>query len=97
MELTSAVIQSIGKDIEKVLLSVPGTTSAYAERVAGGRYVTVDIDRDAASRYGLNIDDVQDVVRTAIGGMNVTETVEGLERYPVNLRYPRICGTRLDN
>jgi len=83
------VIQGIGKDIEKVLLGVPGTTSAYAERVAGGRYVTVDINRDEASRYGLNIDDVQDVVRTAIGGMNVTETVEGLERYPVNLRYPR--------
>ncbi len=83
------VIQTIGKDIEKVLLSVPGTTSAYAERVAGGRYVTVDINREEASRYGLNIDDVQDVVRTAIGGMNVTETVEGLERYPVNLRYPR--------
>lgn len=84
-----SVIQSIGKDIEKVLLTVPGTTSAYAERVAGGRYVTVDINREAASRYGLNIDDVQDVVRTAIGGMNVTETVEGLERYPVNVRYPR--------
>jgi len=83
------IIQSIGKDIEKVLLDVPGTTSAYAERVAGGRYVTVDINREAASRYGLNIDDVQDVVRTAIGGMKVTETVEGLERYPVNLRYPR--------
>ena len=83
------VIQGIGKDIEKVLLEVPGTTSAYAERVAGGRYVTVDINREAASRYGLNIDDVQDVVRTAIGGMNVTETVEGLERYPVNIRYPR--------
>ena len=83
------VIEGIGKDIEKVLLGVPGTTSAYAERVAGGRYITVDINRDEASRYGLNIDDVQDVVRTAIGGMNVTETVEGLERYPVNLRYPR--------
>ncbi len=82
------VIQTIGKDIEKVLLSVPGTTSAYAERVAGGRYITVDIDREAASRYGLNIEDVQDVVSTAIGGMNVTETVEGLERYPVNMRYP---------
>ena len=84
-----AIIQSIGKEIEKVLLGVPGTTSAYAERVAGGRYVIVDINREAASRYGLNIDDVQDVVRTAIGGMNVTETVEGLERYPVNIRYPR--------
>jgi Cu(I)/Ag(I) efflux system membrane protein CusA/SilA len=90
------VIQSIGKDIEKVLLGVPGTTSAYAERVAGGRYVTVDINREAASRYGLNIDDVQDVVRTAIGGMNVTETVEGLERYPVNLRYPRYMRDSLE-
>ncbi len=84
-----SVIEAIGKEIEKVLLTVPGTTSAYAERVAGGRYITVDINREEASRYGLNIDDVQDVVRTAIGGMNVTETVEGLERYPVNLRYPR--------
>ncbi len=83
------VIQQIGKDIESVLKEVPGTASAFSERVAGGRYVTVDILRDQASRYGLNIDDVQDVVRTAIGGMNVTETVEGLERYPVNLRYPR--------
>ncbi len=83
------VIQQIGKDIEKILKSVPGTASVYAERVAGGRYVTVDIMRDQASRYGLNIDDVQDIVRMAIGGMNVTETVEGRERYPVNLRYPR--------
>jgi len=90
------VIEGIGKDIEKVLLGVPGTTSAYAERVAGGRYVTVDIDREAASRYGLNIDDVQDVVKTAIGGMNVTETVEGLERYPVNLRYPRYVRDSLE-
>ena len=84
-----AEIQTIGKDIESILKQIPGTASAFAERVAGGRYVTVDIRRDQASRYGLNIDDVQDIVRTAIGGMNVTETVEGLERYPVNLRYPR--------
>jgi Cu(I)/Ag(I) efflux system membrane protein CusA/SilA len=84
-----AVIQQIGKEIEAVLKNVPGTASAFSERVAGGRYVTVDIQREQASRYGLNIDDVQDIVRTAIGGMNVTETVEGLERYPVNLRYPR--------
>ena len=90
------VIESIGKDIEQVLTGVPGTTSAYAERVAGGRYVTVDINREAASRYGLNIDDVQDVVKTAIGGMNVTETVEGLERYPVNLRYPRYMRDSLE-
>jgi len=83
------VIQQIGQDIEVALKAVPGTASAFSERVAGGRYVTVDILRDQASRYGLNIDDVQDIVRTAIGGMNVTETVEGLERYPVNLRYPR--------
>ena len=86
------IIQRIGKDIENVLNEVPGTASAFSERVAGGRYVTVDILRNQASRYGLNIDDVQDVVRTAIGGMNVTETVEGLERYPVNIRYPQ--GTR---
>jgi len=86
------VIQQIGKEIESVLKDVPGTATAFSERVAGGRYVTVDILRDQASRYGLNIDDVQDIVRTAIGGMNVTETVEGLERYPVNIRYPR--GTR---
>jgi Cu(I)/Ag(I) efflux system membrane protein CusA/SilA len=83
------VIQQIGQDIEVALKEVPGTVSAFSERVAGGRYVTVDILRDQASRYGLNIDDVQDIVRTAIGGMNITETVEGLERYPVNLRYPR--------
>jgi Cu(I)/Ag(I) efflux system membrane protein CusA/SilA len=83
------VIQQIGQDIETTLKQVPGTASAFSERVVGGRYVTVDILRDQASRFGLNIDDVQDIVRTAIGGMNVTETVERLERYPVNLRYPR--------
>ncbi len=83
------VIQKIGQEIETVLKDIPGTASAFSERVAGGRYVTVDILRDQASRYGLNIEDVQDVVSTAIGGMNVTETVEGLERYPVNVRYPR--------
>jgi Cu(I)/Ag(I) efflux system membrane protein CusA/SilA len=83
------VIQQIGEDIEQVLKAVPGTASVFSERVAGGRYITVDILRDQASRYGLNIDDVQDIVTTAIGGMNVTETVEGLERYPVNLRYPQ--------
>jgi Cu(I)/Ag(I) efflux system membrane protein CusA/SilA len=83
------VIQEIGEEIERTLKDVPGTASAFSERVAGGRYVTVDIQRDRASRYGLNIDDVQDIVTIAIGGMNVSETVEGLERYPVNLRYPR--------
>jgi len=83
------VLQQIGKDLERVLKPVAGTASVYAERVAGGRYVDVDIDRARASRYGLNIDDVQDIVRTAVGGINVTHTVEGLERYPVNLRYPQ--------
>jgi Cu(I)/Ag(I) efflux system membrane protein CusA/SilA len=82
-------IQSIGKDIEEVLKQVPGTVSVYSERVVGGRYVTVDIDRKAAARFALNIADVQEVVRTALGGMRVTQTVEGLERYPVNIRYPR--------
>ena len=84
-----AVIERIGKDLERVLANVPGTASVYSERVAGGRYIDVDIDRQRASRFGLNIDDVQDIVRTAVGGMNVTQTVEGLERYPVNLRYPQ--------
>jgi Cu(I)/Ag(I) efflux system membrane protein CusA/SilA len=83
------VIQDLGQEIETILRQVPGTATVFSERVVGGRYVTVDILRDQASRYGLNIDDVQDIVRTAIGGMNVTETVEGLERYPVNIRYPR--------
>ncbi|TNF36914.1 MAG: efflux RND transporter permease subunit, partial [Gammaproteobacteria bacterium] len=83
------VIENIGKDVEEVVMQVPGTLSAYSERVAGGRYITVDIDRLTASRFGLNIADVQEVIRTAVGGMSITETVEGLERYPVNIRYPR--------
>ena len=83
------VLQRIGKDLERVLEPVAGTASVYSERVAGGRYVDIDIDRVKASRFGLNIDDVQDIVRTAVGGINVTQTVEGLERYPVNLRYPQ--------
>ncbi len=83
------VLQDIGKQLEEVVMKVPGTVSAFSERVAGGRYVTVDIDRVAASRFGLNISDVQDVVRTAVGGMVVAQSVEGLERYPINVRYPR--------
>ncbi len=82
-------IQVIGMELERVLEPVAGTVSVYSERVAGGRYVEVDIDRDRASRFGLNISDIQEIVRTAIGGMNVTETVEGFERYPVNIRYPQ--------
>ncbi len=82
-------IQKIGEQIEVILKDLPGTASVYSERVAGGRYIKVDINREKAARYGLNIADVQQVVATSIGGMNVTETVEGQERYPVNLRYPQ--------
>ena len=84
-----SVIEDIGKEIEKVLNDVPGTISVYAERVAGGRYVTVDIKRREAARFALNIADIQEVVKTALGGMRVAMTVEGLERYPINVRYPR--------
>ncbi|WP_418607679.1 efflux RND transporter permease subunit [Pseudoalteromonas sp. US3C1013] len=82
-------IQKIGQQIEVLLKDLPGTASVYSERVAGGRYIKVDINREKAARYSLNIADVQQVVATAVGGMNVTETVEGQERYPVNLRYPQ--------
>ena len=84
-----ATIQQIGEQIETVIQKVPGTASAYSERVAAGRYVLVDIDRLAAARFALNIADVQEVVRLALGGMQVAQTVEGLERYPINIRYPR--------
>lgn len=83
------VTQEIGQRIEQVIEPIPGTVSVFSERTAGGRYIDIDIDRKAAARFGLNVADVQKVVAAAIGGMNVTETVEGLERYPVNLRYPR--------
>ncbi|MFC3031542.1 efflux RND transporter permease subunit [Pseudoalteromonas fenneropenaei] len=83
------VIQTLGQDLERILAQVPGTASVYSERVAEGRYIKVDIDRQKAARYGLNVADVQQVVATAIGGMNVTETIEGQERYPVNVRYPQ--------
>ncbi|WP_409439511.1 efflux RND transporter permease subunit [Psychromonas sp. GE-S-Ul-11] len=83
------VIEKIGADMEPILNNVFGTASVYAERVAGGRYVDIDIKRLSAARYGLNIDDIQRVISTAIGGINVGETVEGLERYPINVRYPQ--------
>ncbi|HCP99514.1 MAG TPA: CusA/CzcA family heavy metal efflux RND transporter [Candidatus Latescibacteria bacterium] len=84
-----AVLEGIGAQIEAVLRDVPGTLSVYAERVVGGNYLDIDIDRARIARYGLTIGDVQDVIQTAIGGMNISQTVEGLERYPVNLRYSR--------
>ena len=83
------VLQNIGKQIEGIARTIPGTRSAYAERSVGGNYVDYNINRDAIARYGLTIKDVQDVFMSAVGGMNITKTVEGLERYPVNLRYQR--------
>ncbi|PSU34173.1 efflux RND transporter permease subunit [Photobacterium lutimaris] len=82
-------IEKIGKSLEDVVGQVPGAVSVYAERVAGGRYVTIDVDRHRAARYGLSVQDVQQVTSAAVGGMNVAETLEGLERYPVNVRYPQ--------
>ncbi|MDF3838751.1 efflux RND transporter permease subunit [Cupriavidus basilensis] len=82
-------IDKLAGQIEQAVKPVPGVTSALAERLAGGRYVDVDIDRVAASRYGLNVDDVQSIVASAIGGENVGEVVDGLARYPINVRYPR--------
>ena len=82
-------IERIGRDIEQAVMSVSGTTSAYSERVAGGRYIDIVPDRLAAARFGLNIDDLNQVVAAAVGGINIAQTVEGLERYPVNLRFPR--------
>ena len=83
------VIERIGEQVEATVKAVPGTRSAYAERVRGGRYVEVRIDRVRAARFGLSLADVQQVVALAIGGENVGETVEGLQRFPINLRYPR--------
>ncbi|BCK15699.1 efflux RND transporter permease subunit [Vibrio cholerae] len=82
-------IEKIGAQLEPILNNISGTASVYAERVAGGRYVTIDINRVAAARYGLSIKEIQQVVSTAVGGMNVGETIEGLERYPINVRYPQ--------
>ncbi len=85
-----AEIEKIGKRLEEVLPQVQGTASVYSERVAGGRYVNVDIDRERAARFNLSVTDIQSHIQASIGGMNITETVEGLERYPVNIRYPQI-------
>lgn len=91
-----AVINRLTAEVERVVKPVAGVTSAFAERLDGGRYIDVDIDREQAARYGLNIADVQSVVSSAIGGMNVGETVEGLQRFPINVRYPREIRDSLD-
>jgi Cu(I)/Ag(I) efflux system membrane protein CusA/SilA len=83
------VLSDLGERIEAVVGDIPGTLSAFSERVTGGNYINFNIDREQIARYGLTVGDVQDVIMSAIGGMNVTYAVEGLERYPVNLRYTR--------
>ena len=90
-------LEKIGKQIEASVSNLPGTLSAYAERVMGGSYIDFDIDREAAARFGLTVGDIQDVIRSAVGGMNITWTVEGLERYPINIRYPRELRNDVEN
>ena len=82
-------VDRLASEVEQVVKQVPGVSSAFAERLTGGRYIDVQIDRGAAGRLGLNIANVQGVVAVAIGGENIGETVEGLQRFPINLRYPR--------
>jgi Cu(I)/Ag(I) efflux system membrane protein CusA/SilA len=91
------VLQDVSQQIELAMKTLPETTSAFGDRAVGGYYLDFDINRVAAARYGLTVGDVQDVIQSAIGGMNITETVEGLERYPVNLRYPRELRDNLEN
>ncbi len=90
-------IERIALDVERVAKTVPGISSAFAERLTGGRYIDITIDRAAAARYGLNISAVQSVVASLIGGENVGETVEGIARFPINVRYPRELRDSLEN
>jgi Cu(I)/Ag(I) efflux system membrane protein CusA/SilA len=92
-----ATLERIGTEVEAVVRKVPGTASAFAERVTGGRYIEFEIDRDAIARYGLTVGDVQDVLSVALGGMPLTTTVEGLQRYTINLRYDRDFRSDLDS
>jgi Cu(I)/Ag(I) efflux system membrane protein CusA/SilA len=84
-----AEIERVAQDIERVVKNIPGVTSALAERLTGGRYIDIRVDRLLAARYGMNVSDVHDIVEAAIGGANIAETVEGLQRFPINVRYPR--------
>jgi Cu(I)/Ag(I) efflux system membrane protein CusA/SilA len=90
-------LQRIGQEVESLMRKVPHTASAFAERAVGGNYLDVHINRVEAARYGINVQDVQDVIQTALGGMTVTTTVEGLERYPVSLRYSRELRDNLED
>jgi copper/silver efflux system protein len=89
-------IEAIGQQLEPIIRKVPGTRSVYGERVSGGYFVDFDLNRPAIARYGLSIKDVQDVIMTAIGGENVSTTIEGRERYPINIRYPRELRDEVD-
>jgi Cu(I)/Ag(I) efflux system membrane protein CusA/SilA len=89
-------IEAVGKQLEQIIGRVPGARSVYGERVAGGYFVDFDIDRAAIARYGLTIEDVQQTIMTAIGGENVSTTIEGRERYPINIRYPRELRDEID-
>jgi Cu(I)/Ag(I) efflux system membrane protein CusA/SilA len=91
-----ATLERIGTEVEAVVRQVPGTASAFAERATGGRFIEFEIDRDAIARYGLTVGDVQDILSVALGGMPLTTTVEGLQRYTVNLRYDRDFRSDLD-
>lgn len=91
------ILEKVAGDIEQTLKQLPDTLSAFGDKAAGGYYLDFDINRAEASRYGLTTGDVQDVIQSAIGGMNVTQTVEELERYPVNLRYPRELRDNIDS
>jgi Cu(I)/Ag(I) efflux system membrane protein CusA/SilA len=84
-----SVLQDISEEVERIMKTMPETLSAFGDRAVGGYFLDFDIDREKAARHGLTVGDVQDVIMSAIGGMQVTETIEGLERYPVNIRYPR--------
>jgi len=90
------VLQRVSEEIEQAMKTIPETTSAFGDRAVGGYYMDFNIDRESAARYGLTVGAVQDIIQSAIGGMNITETVEGLQRYPVNLRYPRELRDNMD-
>jgi len=90
------VIQSIGESVEQVIRQLPETTSVFSERVGGARYIDIDIDRDKAAHYGMSVAEVHEVIDLAVGGKNLTYTVEGRERYPINLRYPRYVRDSID-
>lgn len=84
-----AKLERLGREVERAVQVIPGTRSAFAERAVSGYYLDINIDRIAAARHGLNVGDVQTVIATAIGGMTITQTVEGRERYGVRVRYPQ--------